>query len=81
MIFILGDLRDIYFCRTLFDGPYDRIYQLAADMGGAGYIFSGENDATIMSKLCTNQSEYPSSVARDENRGLLFFFFIRMYIS
>jgi nucleoside-diphosphate-sugar epimerase len=28
--------------------PFDEIYQLAADMGGAGFIFSGENDADIM---------------------------------
>lgn len=30
------------------DGPYDEVYQLAADMGGAGYIFTGENDANVM---------------------------------
>ena len=29
--------------------PFDEVYQLAADMGGAGYIFSGENDADVMS--------------------------------
>jgi len=28
--------------------PYDEIYQFAADMGGAGYIFTGENDANVM---------------------------------
>lgn len=28
--------------------PFDEVYQLAADMGGAGYIFTGENDANIM---------------------------------
>jgi len=28
--------------------PYDEVYQLAADMGGAGYIFTGENDADVM---------------------------------
>jgi len=27
---------------------FDEVYQLAADMGGAGYIFTGENDANIM---------------------------------
>jgi GDP-D-mannose 3',5'-epimerase len=47
--FILGDLRDMYFCKTLFDERYDQVYQLAADMGGAGYIFTGDHDATIMS--------------------------------
>jgi nucleoside-diphosphate-sugar epimerase len=33
-------------------GPFDEIYQLAADMGGAGYIFSGEHDASIMRNSC-----------------------------
>lgn len=28
--------------------PFDEIYQYAADMGGAGYIFSGENDSEVM---------------------------------
>lgn len=46
--FLIGDLRDINFCRKVFNTQFDRVYQLAADMGGAGYIFTGENDATIM---------------------------------
>src|SRR3990167_834806 len=29
-------------------GSYDRVYQLAADMGGAGFIFSGDNDSEVM---------------------------------
>jgi nucleoside-diphosphate-sugar epimerase len=28
--------------------PFDEVYQLAADMGGAGYIFTGEHDADVM---------------------------------
>lgn len=44
----LGDLRDPAFCRTILDRPFDEVYQLAADMGGAGYVFTGENDAAIM---------------------------------
>lgn len=46
--FYLGDLRNQAFCETLFQESYDEIYQLAADMGGAGYIFTGDNDAQIM---------------------------------
>ena len=46
--FVLGDLRDERVCRGAIDGPYDEVYQLAADMGGAGYVFTGENDAAIM---------------------------------
>ena len=32
--------------------PFDEIYQFAADMGGAGYIFTGDFDADIMSSSC-----------------------------
>jgi GDP-D-mannose 3', 5'-epimerase len=46
--FVIGDLRDAYFCRQTIDRRFDEIYQLAADMGGAGYIFTGDNDADIM---------------------------------
>lgn len=46
--FLIADLRDPVICRELFDRRFDEVYQLAADMGGAGYIFTGENDASIM---------------------------------
>ena len=52
--FIIGDLRDDRVCKGVFDGFFDEVYQLAADMGGAGFIFTGNHDATIMhnSALC-----------------------------
>ncbi|MCH2185779.1 NAD-dependent epimerase/dehydratase family protein [Myxococcota bacterium] len=46
--FVVGDLRDQALCRTVIDREFQEVYQLAADMGGAGFIFSGENDADIM---------------------------------
>jgi GDP-D-mannose 3',5'-epimerase len=46
--FITGDLRDRSFCESVIDQPFDEVYQLAADMGGAGYINTGENDADVM---------------------------------
>lgn len=46
--FILADLRDPVACHDLMDRAFDEVYQLAADMGGAGYIFTGDNDATVM---------------------------------
>lgn len=46
--FIIGDLREQTVCRHVLDGYFDQVYQLAADMGGAGYIFTGENDANVM---------------------------------
>jgi nucleoside-diphosphate-sugar epimerase len=46
--FIQGDLRDPLICREAIDQKFDEIYQFAADMGGAGFVFTGENDADIM---------------------------------
>jgi GDP-D-mannose 3', 5'-epimerase len=51
--FIIGDLRDPQLCKSLFDRQFDEIYQLAADMGGAGYIFTGEHDADVMHNSAT----------------------------
>ena len=46
--FVVGDLREAEVCAAVCDRAFDEVYQLAADMGGAGYIFTGENDAAIM---------------------------------
>ena len=46
--FIVGDLRDASTWEKVLDTPFDEVYQFAADMGGAGYVFSGENDSHIM---------------------------------
>ena len=50
--FRVGDLRDAAFARDVVDG-IDEVYQLAADMGGAGYIFTGEHDAVVMQNSAT----------------------------
>jgi nucleoside-diphosphate-sugar epimerase len=56
--FIIGDLRDPNVVARVMLAPsqpigsklnsFDEVYQLAADMGGAGYIFTGDNDANVM---------------------------------
>ena len=46
--FVVGDLTDSSVCDAVSIGGIDEIYQFAADMGGAGYIFTGENDANVM---------------------------------
>jgi nucleoside-diphosphate-sugar epimerase len=46
--FVIGDLRDQHLCKDITDTRFDEVYQFAADMGGAGFIFTGENDADIM---------------------------------
>ena len=45
--FVVGDLRDPEVVTGVVSGVED-VYQLAADMGGAGYIFTGEHDAAVM---------------------------------
>ena len=62
--FIIGDLRDPQLVSRVMFAPnqkslddkensFDEVYQLAADMGGAGYIFTGENDANVMHNSAT----------------------------
>jgi nucleoside-diphosphate-sugar epimerase len=46
--FVIGDLRDPVVCKKITDRPFDEVYQLAADMGGAGFVFTGEHDSEIM---------------------------------
>jgi nucleoside-diphosphate-sugar epimerase len=46
--FIIGDLRDPEVVSSVINKKYDEVYQLAADMGGAGYINTGDNDAEVM---------------------------------
>ena len=46
--FVIGDLRDQHLVRRVIDRGFDEVYQLAADMGGAGFVFTGDNDADIM---------------------------------
>jgi nucleoside-diphosphate-sugar epimerase len=51
--FVIGDLRNPVICEGLFDRKIDEVYQLAADMGGAGYIFTGDHDAQVMHNSAT----------------------------
>lgn len=58
--FIVGDLRDPIFFQTLMDRKFSEVYQLAADMGGAGYLFTGDNDAEVI----FNSAQVNLNVAR-----------------
>jgi len=51
--FIIGDLTRQNVVEKVLDQPFDEVYQLAADMGGAGYIFTRENDANLMHNSAT----------------------------
>lgn len=67
--YILGDLRDSKFCDIQISNNFDEVYQLAADMGGAGYIFTGENDFDVVHNsglinLNVARSSIKSSIAK-----------------
>tara|TARA_R110001583_G_C5670137_1_gene410746 strand:+ start:15144 stop:16190 length:1047 start_codon:yes stop_codon:yes gene_type:complete len=47
-LFVVGDLRDPQLVSKVIGPDIDELYQFAADMGGAGFVFTGENDADIM---------------------------------
>jgi GDP-D-mannose 3', 5'-epimerase len=67
--FVVGDLRDQYLVKQVVDRRFDEIYQLAADMGGAGYIFTGEHDADVMHNSATiNLNVLNSAYARNNKR-------------
>lgn len=70
--FVIGDLREQDVVRSVYDRQFDEVYQLAADMGGAGYIFTGEHDADIMH----NSASINLNVADSANKqgvGALFY--------
>ncbi len=70
--FIIGDLRDPVVCNTVITEDIDEIYQLAADMGGAGYIFTGEHDADVMHNSATINLNV-ASIAAKKNIGKVFY--------
>jgi GDP-D-mannose 3', 5'-epimerase len=70
--FIKGDLRDPQVCREAIDQRFDEIYQFAADMGGAGYIFTGENDADIMHNSASINLNVLDACLRRDSRHIFY---------
>jgi len=70
--FAVGDLRDQYFCRQITDRRFDEVYQLAADMGGAGYIFTGEHDADVMHNSATINLNMLDACQKRNVRGMFY---------
>ena len=71
--FIKDDLRDPYVCKEAIDQDFDEIYQLAADMGGAGFIFTGDNDADIMHNSAKINLNILESCSRRNINGNIFY--------
>lgn len=70
---IQADLRDPAVVESVLGEGFDEIYQLAADMGGAGYIFTGENDAHVMHNSATINLNIANAAARAKSPPRLFF--------
>lgn len=69
--FVIGDLRERAVVADLLDRAFDEIYQFAADMGGAGYLFTGENDAAVMhNSALINLNLLGEAAARGQGRIL-----------
>ncbi len=70
--FVVGDLRDANFTEQQIDHDIDELYQLAGDVGGAGYIFTGLNDANVMHNSAQINLNV-AKVASEKNVKAIFF--------
>ena len=79
--FVIGDLTDPVVVRNVMwspeqksysEGSFDEVYQLAADMGGAGYIFSGENDANVMHNSATINLNVADTAVKNNIKKLFY---------
>ena len=68
--YIITDLRNMARVSNIFRKDYDEVYQMASDVGGAGYIFSGKNDADIIS----NSALINLNVAKQSHKVKKLFF-------
>src|SRR3984957_13853568 len=71
--FVAGDLRDQGLCRQVVDRRFDEVYQFAADMGGAGFIFTGEHDADVMHDSGTINLNIAHAAATTKHAGRIFY--------
>jgi GDP-D-mannose 3',5'-epimerase len=71
--FILGDIKDIKTCEKSLNKNFDEIYQLAADMGGMGFIGTGINDADIMYNSSIINLNVLNCSAETKQKGRIFY--------
>ncbi len=70
--FMIGDLREQYVCRDVLDQKFDEIYQFAADMGGAGFVFVGVHDAEIMHNSATINLNVLEAARKRNNKRIFY---------
>ena len=72
--FVQGDLRDPILVKNVMnDNHWNEVYQFAADMGGAGFVFTGENDADIMHNSALVNLNIVHQAANDKNTDRIFY--------
>ena len=70
--FVIADLRSPQETEKCFDRPFDEVYQLAAEMGGAGYLFIGDNDFDVMANSSMINLNVARSCTRETTGRILF---------
>jgi GDP-D-mannose 3', 5'-epimerase len=70
--FLVADLRDAAICANVVDQKFDEIYQFAADMGGAGYIFTGLHDAAVMHNSATINLNMLEAARKRNNKRIFY---------
>ena len=70
--FMLGDLRDSRFSNSVIDQQFDEVYQFAANMGGAGFLFVGDNDADVMHNSCQINLNVLEACRNSGNKKILY---------
>ena len=70
--FVIADLRNPNDSDRIFDRVFNEIYQLAADMGGAGFVFTGENDAAIMHNSSMITLNILESTRKRNNKNIFY---------
>jgi nucleoside-diphosphate-sugar epimerase len=77
--FVIADLRESHTVSTVthlnsaWEKGFDEVYQLAADMGGAGYIFTGEHDADVMHNSATINLNVSHAAAKFKQPPKIFY--------
>lgn len=71
--FIIDDLRNPECFKRILDIQFDEIYQLAADMGGTGYIGTGNNDSDILHNSCIINLNLLDSCVKTVQKGRIFY--------
>src|ERR1700730_8882125 len=70
--FLVGDLRDPAICADVVDQKFDEIYQFAADIGAAGYIFTGLHDAAVMHNSATINLNMLEAARKRNNKRIFY---------